>query len=195
MGNIVSGFIKEPQFENSISKVEDLLRQNKTLIVSNTASSLEQKQKGLINLLINNTDWIHVVNIASSLEQKQKERQRLINLLINNTDWIHVVNNAKELVYCRAWKDFRFDNSKCGNDTWEYHIKYHVHGNRTEAFRQPYLFLENYLVEPKKKNWWRSQPIHTENKSTNILNPYNGPLTARNWIRNEVHKFNNFLPH
>ena len=103
-------------------------------------------------------------------------------LLLNqtNSNWTHVANNMIRVNPCSYMTSTA---SACLNDnqTSQYFDKYHVHGNRTHAFIQVYLFSENYDVVPDKKNWWRSLPI-----LKNSRNPYLGFLTARNWIRNEV---------
>ena len=68
------------------------------------------------------------------------------------------------------------------NSSYEYFVKHHVHGNRTHAFIEGYLFRTNLYLIPNKKNWWRSENIETEEFS----NKYSGVLTSRNWILNEV---------
>ena len=66
------------------------------------------------------------------------------------------------------------------NGTWEYFIKYHLHGDKTHAIIAEYLYSSVLEVMTDKKNWWRS------NKLEFGLTPYAAVLTSRNWILNEV---------
>ena len=73
-------------------------------------------------------------------------------------------------------------NGTCADTpgTWQYYIKYHLHGNKSHAIVKEYLSPKDLEVMPGVKNWWRS------NKLELGINPYGGLMTSRNWILNEV---------
>ena len=80
--------------------------------------------------------------------------------------------------------------------TYQYDIKYHLHGNRTHAFIKGHLFKRDLevtveggaeriitlkkLLTHSKKLWWRSEKLEIG------ANPYLSMITSRNWILNEV---------
>ena len=68
------------------------------------------------------------------------------------------------------------------NGTYEFFIKYHLHGNRTHALVSGYLQSFYELEIMPYKSWWRSNKIE-------LTTPYAGVLTSRNWILNEVNIF------
>ena len=91
-------------------------------------------------------------------------------LELNSSEWTAIANN---MVPVKNW------------DEYNYYTKHYIHGNRTEtsggthAFMRAYLFGSDLAIAPADK-WWRSfdkQPGR---------NPYNGFLTNKKWIHNEV---------
>ena len=93
----------------------------------------------------------------------------------NTSEWTHVANNMIPYQNCGE------ETETClgQNDSMQFYIKHHVHGNKTHAFIKMYLFNADYAVIPTKKDWYRSREL-------GILNPFGAQLTSNNWILNEV---------
>ena len=95
---------------------------------------------------------------------------------LNISEWKDVANTMVPAAWINC-------NISCAdtNETYEFFIKHHLHGNKTHAFIKGYLFSSDLAVMPKKKNWWRS------NKLEFGTNPHGAVPTSRNWILNEVY--------
>ena len=103
----------------------------------------------------------------------------------NTSDWNHVANTMLPVgsYWCCCCNPDDFITS------WQYYIKFHVHGNKTHAFLKGFLDEDDFEVKPvkgynsfilNKKSWWRSDKIEIG------TNRYNADLSSRNWILNEV---------
>ena len=95
---------------------------------------------------------------------------------LNISDWDNVANTMIRAVECNNLTHICADI----NGTLEYYMKHHLHGNKTHAFIDGYLFPEDFEIMPDKKKWWRSEKI------VSFWNSYGAGMTSRNWILNEV---------
>ena len=98
-------------------------------------------------------------------------------LRLNISEWDSVANSMISTEECYYQTQICADI----NGTWDYYIKHHLHGNKTHAMIQGYLYPEDLENTPDKKKWWRSEKILT------FWNPYASSMTSRNWIMNEVY--------
>ena len=94
---------------------------------------------------------------------------------LNISEWDQVANTMVPAAWIVC-------NISCAdtNGTYEYFIKYHLHGNKTHAIIRGRLFKVDLEVMPEMKNWWRSKKLEY------AKNPYAAIPTSRNWILNEA---------
>ena len=91
------------------------------------------------------------------------------------SDWKHVGSTMVSAGNCFG------DDCADKNGTFQHLIKYYVHGNKSHAFIQGYLFERDLEIIEEEKFWWRSEKV-----LVGKTNPYSGASTSRNWILNEV---------
>ena len=126
--------------------------------------------------VINTVNDVVHRNITIFQDTREFEDMRNYYKEQHTQDWDHVANTMVKSAYCH-WE---VTGCREVNGAYQYHIKYHVHGNKTHAFVKGYLDDMELIVLPEKKNWWRSEKVLTAS------NPYYGLMTSRNWILNEV---------
>ena len=135
-------------------------------------------------------------NVTIFEYQQKFNDSRSFYLGVKSSGWDHVANTMVPVgsYWCCCCNP---DLENALTTTWQYFIKYRVHGNKTHAFLKGFLTEDDLevvksfnssLIEKSyylnKKNWWRSDKIEIGS------NPYNADISSRNWILNEV----NLLP-
>ena len=105
------------------------------------------------------------------------DEYRRYYLLQNTSEWNHVANTLVKASWgCENETKLCIET----NGTYEFMVKYYLHGNKTHAFIKASLNELDFEIMPEK-NWWRSEKVLTAK-----WNPYFSVQTKRNWIKWET---------